>query len=105
MFPRLDSCSYQTHVALSDGVGGWAPHFDPSFYSQALMYHYAQTASSAPSIAPWDALAKAYKAVNADDAVQAGSATAVGVNLEEGGRGRAVKWVRMSGADADTQSW
>jgi len=55
------------------------------------MYHYAQAMTASPSLAPWDALAKAYEGVNKDDSVQAGSATAVGVSLEEGGRARAVK--------------
>jgi hypothetical protein len=55
------------------------------------MYHYASAVAASPSAAPWDALGKAYKGVEGEDAVQAGSATAVGVSLEEGGRGRAVK--------------
>lgn len=33
-----------THLAISDGVGGWSDTVDPSFFSQALMYHYSMTA-------------------------------------------------------------
>jgi protein phosphatase PTC7 len=54
------------------------------------MYHYAQAASASPSRAPWDALQAAYDGVEKDDSVRAGSATAVGVSLENNGRGRAV---------------
>lgn len=55
------------------------------------MFHYAQAVSSSPSIAPWDALVKAFDAVDKDPVVEAGSATAVGVSMGETGKGRAVK--------------
>ncbi|KLT39579.1 hypothetical protein CC85DRAFT_288376 [Cutaneotrichosporon oleaginosum] len=79
-----------THIAASDGVGGWAPQFDPSLYSQALMFHYAQALTASPSMAPWEALNRAYAAVEADDNVKAGSATAVGVSMGETGKGQAI---------------
>ncbi|GMK55897.1 hypothetical protein CspeluHIS016_0209530 [Cutaneotrichosporon spelunceum] len=79
-----------THIAASDGVGGWAPQFDPSLYSQALMFHYAQALTASPSMAPWEALNRAYAAVEADENVKAGSATAVGVSMGETGKGQAL---------------
>lgn len=71
----------QTHLALSDGVGGWAPQYDPSLFSQGLMYHYSQSASSNPSGAPLKHLQAAYDKTMTDEHVLAGSATAVGVSL------------------------
>ncbi|KAL1407770.1 Protein phosphatase 2C 7 [Vanrija albida] len=88
-FGVVDSGQW-VNIAVSDGVGGWAPHYDPALYAQALMYHYASAVASSPSLAPWDALQKAYEAINADEAVKAGSATAVGVSLGQTGKGRAV---------------
>lgn len=55
------------------------------------MYHYAMALAAKPSLAPWDALQRAFEGVTADDEVKAGSATAVGVSLGDTGRGRAVK--------------
>lgn len=55
------------------------------------MYHYAKAAQAAPSLAPWDALRKAYEATSADKSLEAGSATAVCWNLGENGDARGVK--------------
>jgi hypothetical protein len=55
------------------------------------MYHYSHLASSSPSSSPWDCLSKAYDGVQADDGVQAGSATATAVVLGDGGKGKAIK--------------
>jgi protein phosphatase PTC7 len=70
---------------LSDGVGGWAPEYDPSLFSQALMYHYAQSASASPSGACSKHLQKAYDNTLTDSNVPAGSATAVAVSLSGNG--------------------
>ncbi|KAL7422405.1 Protein phosphatase 2C 7 [Cryptotrichosporon argae] len=88
-FAVLQAGAY-THLAVSDGVGGWAPQYDPSLYSQSLMYHYHAYVASSPSAAPWAALEAAYAAVERDGDVEAGSATAVGVSLDDTGKGRAV---------------
>ncbi|KAK4689614.1 protein phosphatase PTC7, partial [Tremellales sp. Uapishka_1] len=82
--------SGSTHLALSDGVGGWSPQYDPSLFSQSLMHHYALLATSSPSSAPWDCLTKGYAGTLADPGVEAGSGTAIGVVLGEGGKGKAV---------------
>lgn len=84
-------------MAISDGVGGWSPEFDPSLFAQSLMFHYAKTASSSPSLSPWDCLQKGYDGVTGDELVQAGSATATAIILGEGGRCKGVKWVENSG--------
>lgn len=55
------------------------------------MFHYAQAVAAQPSIAPWDALVKAFDGVDKDSNVEAGSATAVGVAMGETGKGKAVK--------------
>jgi protein phosphatase PTC7 len=78
---------------VSDGVGGWAPQYDPALFSQSLMHRYALSATSSPSSPPWEVLKKAYEGVLAEDNVEAGSATAVGVSLGESGELRGVKWV------------
>ena len=78
-------------MALSDGVGGWAPQVDPSLFAQALMYHYAKSASSSPSSTPWDILKKGYEGVLADDSVTAGSSTAVAIALSDNGELKGVK--------------
>lgn len=72
-------------MALSDGVGGWAPEYDPSLFSQALMFHYAESAVASPSGAPSTHLANAYAKTMSDDNVPAGSATAVGLSLSGDG--------------------
>lgn len=81
----------QTHLAVSDGVGGWAPQYDPSLFSQALMHRYIASATSSPSSAPWDLLKKAYEGVLNEEKVAAGSATAVGVALADTGSLKGVK--------------
>lgn len=55
------------------------------------MYHYAAALTASPSMAPWEALDRAYAAVEGDENVKAGSATAVGVSMGETGRGQAIK--------------
>lgn len=82
---------HQTHLSLSDGVGGWAPQVDPSLFAQSLMYHYAKAAASSPSTAPWDLMRRAFDGVLADKAVPAGSGTGVGVGLGESGELRGIK--------------
>ena len=72
-------------MALSDGVGGWGPEYDPSLFSQALMFHYAQSASASPSGSSSKHLQKAYDHTLADEHVPAGSATAVAVSLSGNG--------------------
>lgn len=98
-FAVVDGGGY-THLSLSDGVGGWAPRYDPSLFSQSLMHRYASAAISSPSSPPWEVLKKAYQGVLAESKVEAGSATAVGVSLSETGDLRGVKWVRPGQADA-----
>jgi protein phosphatase PTC7 len=101
-FALVEGCGYvsspsnsltQTHLAVSDGVGGWAPQYDPSLFSQSLMHRYATAATSNPSSPPWEVLRKAYEGVLSEDQVDAGSATAAGVSLAENGELRGVKWV------------
>lgn len=80
-----------THMALSDGVGGWADQTDPSLFSQALMYYYARSAGKSPVSAPWELLESAYEGVKGEEGVPMGSATAVGVGLGDTGELRGVK--------------
>lgn len=87
----LTSTDNQTHLALSDGVGGWAPQVDPSLFAQSLMYHYARSARSSPSSPPWDILKKGFEAVLGDKGVPAGSGTAVGVRMGDTGELKGVK--------------
>lgn len=55
------------------------------------MFHYAAALTTSPSLPPWEALTRAYAAVEADESVKAGSATAVGVSMGETGKGQAIK--------------
>ncbi|WWC63571.1 uncharacterized protein I303_106175 [Kwoniella dejecticola CBS 10117] len=73
------------HLSLSDGVGGWTDRADPSLFSQALCYHYSNTALQFASSSPQEILHKAYNALLADERVIAGGATLVGVRLGEEG--------------------
>ncbi|OCF40702.1 hypothetical protein I317_05474 [Kwoniella heveanensis CBS 569] len=75
------------HLNLSDGVGGWSDKADPSLFSQALCYHYANSARHFNSSTPQELLHKAYKAVLDDKRVRAGGATFVGTRLGEEGDG------------------
>ena len=106
------------HLAISDGVGGWSDIVDPSFFSQALMYHYAKSSSSLgksqmahaqihatgklvlkliwvvdPDAHPRALLKKAYEGVLKEGSVVAGSATACGISVDSKGRLRGVKSV------------
>ncbi|WRT68656.1 uncharacterized protein IL334_005635 [Kwoniella shivajii] len=86
-FFGIQNVGSDLHLALSDGVGGWTDRVDPSLFSQALCYHYTQTAKSFASAEPRDILHKAYKAVLHDKRVVAGGATLVSVRLGEEGDG------------------
>ena len=81
------------HLAISDGVGGWSDVVDPSFFSQALMYHYAK--SSLRTDEPRSILKSAYEGVLGEETVVAGSATACGVTVDSKGILRGVKWVSL----------
>jgi protein phosphatase PTC7 len=79
-----------THLAISDGVGGWSDKVDPSLFSQGLMYHYAKSARTGiPS--PLDHLRNAYRGVLNEDVVTAGGATACGIALNPNGSLQGVK--------------
>ncbi|WFD29593.1 protein-serine/threonine phosphatase [Malassezia sp. CBS 17886] len=71
-------------MGVADGVGGWTEAgIDPSQFSNALLYHaskYAEDKGALP--APQDALSHAYKKVEGDAGVQAGSSTACFVRLD-----------------------
>ncbi|EIW68416.1 hypothetical protein TREMEDRAFT_16396, partial [Tremella mesenterica DSM 1558] len=77
--------SGNTHLAVADGVGGWAPQYDPSLFSQSLLYHYTLSSRSSPSSSPSSHLTSAYQAVLSDPLVQAGSSTAVTISLSPTG--------------------
>lgn len=77
-------------MALADGVGGWGPKYDPSLFSQSLLYHYSTSAASAPSSHPSKHLQAGYDATLADEHVPAGSSTAVAVSLGSNGDLRGV---------------
>jgi protein phosphatase PTC7 len=79
-------------LAISDGVGGWSDTVDPSFFSQGLMYHYAQSARSGQSDnSPLDHLRRAYEGVLKEKIILAGGATACGVSVDRDGSLRGVK--------------
>ncbi|ORX38264.1 phosphatase 2C-like domain-containing protein [Kockovaella imperatae] len=73
------------HFAISDGVGGWSDVVDPSFFSQALMYHYAKSSSSLETAHPRAILKQAYERVLKEESVVAGSATACGIAVDSKG--------------------
>jgi protein phosphatase PTC7 len=88
--------SQSTHLAISDGVGGWSDTVDPSFFSQGLMYHYGASArgegpASAKASTPLDHLRNAYNGVLSEKIVVAGGATACGVSLNARGELMGVK--------------
>ena len=73
----------QTHLALADGVGGWSPQFDPSLFSQSLLFHHSLSAALRPSSHPSKHLQSAHSAVQSDDLVVAGSSTATAIALSD----------------------
>lgn len=90
----LELTSQLTHLAVSDGVGGWSPQFDPSLFSQALMYHYHRAVTRNPSLPPSQALQIAYDQTQLEAGVVAGSATSCSLKLDLGrGKGWAAKYV------------
>lgn len=82
--------SGDTHIALADGVGGWAPRVDPALFSQALLYHYALAARFNPSASPASLLSSAFNSVQADPLVTAGSSTFCGLSFAPTGAARGV---------------
>ena len=79
-----------THLAISDGVGGWSDKVDPSFFSQGLMYHYAKSART-DTPKPLDHLRNAYKGVLNEEIITAGGATACALALDPDGSLQGVK--------------
>lgn len=75
-------------IGVADGVGSWSENgVDPALFSQALMYHAsslfsAQTSAAEPAGLPKKLLADAFKRVQGEAAIPAGSSTATILTME-----------------------